>query len=161
MSEATLICIVDDDASMRAAIKNFVESAGFSADAFASAEELLASDAVDQAACLVADVQMPGLSGLALYERLSTIGKPIPTVLITAYPNDRMRGRALKAGVVCYLAKPFSDSDLLACIRSALGQGQNSPCAGGNDPATDGQSRTCPRALGREERLEDTVAIAL
>jgi FixJ family two-component response regulator len=71
--------------------------------------------------CLIADMQMPGMTGLELHNRLVTSGEPIPTVLITAFPDERARERALQAGVVGYLTKPFSENELLAYIRSALG----------------------------------------
>ena len=65
-------------------------------------------------------MQMPGLTGLGLHDHLVPLGNPIPTIVITAYPDERVRARALQAGVVCYLVKPFNESDLLACIRSIL-----------------------------------------
>jgi len=70
--------------------------------------------------CLIADVQMPGMTGLDLHRHLSASGKPIPTILITAYPDDSVRERAVAAGAIGYLSKPFDENDLLACIRSAL-----------------------------------------
>jgi CheY-like chemotaxis protein len=73
--------------------------------------------------CLIADVQMPGMSGFELHGRLATSGTPVPRILVTAYPDERARERALQSGVICYLAKPFSDDELLACIRSGLGCG--------------------------------------
>ena len=72
--------------------------------------------------CVIADVQMPGMSGVELHNRLIGSGAPIPTILITAFPDEKARERALQAGVVCYLGKPFSEADLLACIRSILGR---------------------------------------
>jgi len=72
--------------------------------------------------CVIADVQMPGMSGLELRNRLVTSGNPIPTILITAFPDENARRRALQAGVTCYLTKPFSEDDLLAGIRSTLGR---------------------------------------
>jgi FixJ family two-component response regulator len=75
---------------------------------------------VRRASCLIADMQMPGMTGLELYQLLSASGMPIPTILITAYPDDGIRERARSAGVTGYLSKPFEEDDLLACIRSAL-----------------------------------------
>jgi FixJ family two-component response regulator len=115
-----LISIVDDDESMREAIKGLMRSLGYSVKALASAHEFLSSRHVRRTSCLIADVQMPVMSGLELYRRLSTSGKPVPTILITAYPDDGVRERALAAGVIGYLSKPFEEDDLLACIRSAL-----------------------------------------
>ena len=115
-----LILIVDDDESMREAIKGLIRSLGYRVEAVASAQEFLSSRFVRRTSCLIADVQMPGMTGLELYRRLSTSEKPIPTILITAYPDDGVRERALSAGVIGYLSKPFEDDDLAACVRSAL-----------------------------------------
>ena len=120
MLKEALISIVDDDASVREAMQALMKSLGFAAETFASAEEFLASDSRNQAVCLITDMQMPGLTGLGLYDRLLASGRPVPTIMITAYPDERVRTRALRAGVVCYLVKPFNESDLLACIQSVL-----------------------------------------
>ncbi len=117
-----LISIIDDDEPMREAIKGLMRSLGYRVEAAASAQEFLNSRHVGRTSCLIADMQMPGMTGLELYQRLSTSGKPIPTVLITAYPDNGVRERALAAGVIGYLSKPFEEDDLLACIRSALTQ---------------------------------------
>ena len=115
-----LILIVDDDESMREAIEGLIRSLGYRVEAVASAQEFLSSRFVRNTSCLIADMQMPGMTGFELYRRLSTSEKPIPTILITAYPDDGVRERALSAGVLGYLSKPFDEDDLLACIRSAL-----------------------------------------
>src|SRR5258705_13578137 len=115
-----LISIVDDDESMREAVKGLMKSMGYRVEAAASAEEFLSSRHIRRTSCLITDMQMPGMTGLELYQRLSASGKPIPTILITAYPDDDVRERALAAGVIGYLSKPFEEDDLLACIRSAL-----------------------------------------
>jgi FixJ family two-component response regulator len=115
-----LISIIDDDESMREAIKGLVKSLGYRVEAAASAQEFLSSPHIRRTSCLITDMQMPGITGLELYQHLSTSGKPIPTILITAYPDDGVRERALAAGVIGYLSKPFDENDLLACIRSAL-----------------------------------------
>ena len=115
-----LISIVDDDESMREAVRGLMKSLGYTADTFASAEEFLSSRQVPHTSCLIADVQMPGMTGLELYRHLVASRKTIPTILITAYPDDSMRERALADGVVGYLSKPFDENDLLACIHSAL-----------------------------------------
>jgi FixJ family two-component response regulator len=120
MLKEALISIVDDDESVREAMQALMKSLGFAAEAFASAEEFLASDSRNRAACLITDMQMPGLTGLGLHDRLIASGRPVPTIMITAYPDERARARALQAGIVCYLVKPFNESDLLACIRSIL-----------------------------------------
>ena len=116
----TPISVVDDDESMREAIKGLMKSLGFTAEAFSSAEEFLKSRKVPRTSCLIADVQMPGMTGPELHRQLLAAGNPIPTILITAYPDNRARERAFGDGVVCYLSKPFDESDLLACIRSSL-----------------------------------------
>jgi FixJ family two-component response regulator len=117
-----LIAIVDDDESVREATKALMRSTGLVAEAFSSAEEFLRSPHLGRTACLVADVHMPGVSGLDLHRQVSTFSQRIPTILITAYPNDTVRARALSAGAIGYLVKPFSEDDLLNCIRSALRQ---------------------------------------
>jgi FixJ family two-component response regulator len=119
-----LISIVDDDESLRKATKGLMRALGFLAETFASAEEFLKFDRLRSTDCLIADVQMPGMSGLELHRRLVATGESIPTILITAYPDDSMRARALEAGVICYLAKPFSKDRLLVCINSALDRDQ-------------------------------------
>jgi FixJ family two-component response regulator len=115
-----LISIVDDDESMREALKGLIRSLGYTAEAFASAAEFLSSRRVPRTSCLIADVMMPGMTGVELHRHLVTSGKTIPTILITAHPDDSVRERALADGVIGYLSKPFSEHDLLACIRSSL-----------------------------------------
>jgi FixJ family two-component response regulator len=115
-----VIAVVDDDESVREALTGFVRSLGYNALAFPSAAEFLNSKRRHGAACLITDVQMPGMTGPELHERLVACGEPIPTILITAYPNERVRARVLQAGVKGYLTKPFAENDLLACIDSAL-----------------------------------------
>ncbi|MDR6538485.1 response regulator [Variovorax soli] len=114
------VAIVDDDESVRDTTKDLLESAGLSCATFDSAESFLHSKDTCAIRCLVADMRMPGMTGLELYGHLAAAGTPIPTVLITAYPDERTSARALKAGVTCFLAKPFSPEDLLACIEAAV-----------------------------------------
>lgn len=116
----SVISVVDDDESMREAISGLMKSLGYTAQAFASAEEFLNSLQVPRTSCLIADVQMPGMTGIELHRHLRASGQTIPTILITAYPDDSARERALRDGVVCYLSKPFDENDLLACIGSSL-----------------------------------------
>jgi FixJ family two-component response regulator len=123
MSDHTLISIVDDNESSREAVAGLVRSLGFVAAEFESAADFLKSDHLSRTACLIADVRMPGMTGPELHNYLTASGTPIPTVLITAYPNEAAHARALKAGVRCYLAKPLKPDELLACIRSAIGDG--------------------------------------
>jgi FixJ family two-component response regulator len=114
------VAIVDDDESVRDTTKDLLDSAGLSSATFDSAESFLQSKGTCAIQCLIADMRMPGMTGLELHGRLAAAGTPIPTVLITAYPDERARARALKTGVICFLAKPFSAEDLLACIETAL-----------------------------------------
>jgi FixJ family two-component response regulator len=121
MPQIPMVSIVDDDPSVCEGLMDLLSSMGFAAEAFPRADEFLKSDRPDKTSCLIADVQMPGMSGLELHDHLVRSGKIIPTILITAFPKDADRGRALRTGVKCYLTKPFSDSDLLTCIQSGLG----------------------------------------
>ena len=100
-----------------------MRSVGLVARAFSSGEEFLRSPDLSHTGCLVVDFNMPKMSGLDLHNNLSRLGKKIPTVLITAYPSDDIRTRALQAGVICHLPKPFDESALLNCIQTALGPG--------------------------------------
>lgn len=115
-----VIAIVDDDDSIREATMSLMRALDFSAEAYPCAEDFLTSGRLQRTSCLIADVRMPGMSGLELHRRLVLSGNPIPTVLITAHPDDGTRARALEAGIIGYLTKPFDDDDLLGCIRSAL-----------------------------------------
>ena len=119
MSSRPLVAIVDDDQSIRDATSNLLQSAGFLTATFADAESFLTSSE-PRAACLVADMRMPGMSGLQLHQHLIASGAPIPTVLITAYASDATRSRAREAGIICCLAKPFAPDELLECVRGAL-----------------------------------------
>jgi FixJ family two-component response regulator len=123
VSKKPLISIVDDDDGLRDAMNGLIRSLGFRVKTFASAEEFLEFNDLRSTACLIADVQMPRMSGPELHQSLVTSGLSIPTILITAYPEDSARARALEAGVIAYLAKPFIKDDLLACIQSALDLG--------------------------------------
>lgn len=116
-----MIAIVDDDHSVREALTSLVRSLGYVAIAFECAEDLLKSRRRRNVACMIADVQMPGMTGIELHNRLVASGEPIPTILITAFPDERARERALQAGVIGYLTKPFSEDELLAGIRATLG----------------------------------------
>jgi len=122
--EQTLISIVDDDEFMRDSIRQLVKSFGYDVATFSSAVAFLKSPDLEQTACLIADVQMPGMTGDELYGRLVDDGRTIPTILVTAYPNDRLRTRALDDGVVCYLHKPFDQYNLIGCVRKALELGR-------------------------------------
>ena len=121
MPKKAVIAIVDDDQSVREALTSLIGSLGYTAMAFECADDLLKVNR-RRVSCMIADVQMPGMTGLELHNRLVASGEPIPTILITAFPDERSRERALQAGVIGYLTKPFSEDDLLACIRSNLGR---------------------------------------
>ncbi len=118
--KAPLVAIVDDCESIRETTKDLLESAGFSAAAFAGATSLLKSKRLNQVSCLIADMRMPKMTGLELYQHLVASYRPIPTILMTAYPDERTRAQAIKANVICYLTKPFAADHLLACVRRAL-----------------------------------------
>jgi FixJ family two-component response regulator len=115
-----LVAIVDDDDLMRSALQGLLKSVGLPAQAFASSEEFLNSGQQHQAACLIADIRMPGISGLELQARLNADQCRIPTIFITAHGDEKMRMQALRAGAVEFMAKPFDDEALLESVRAAL-----------------------------------------
>jgi FixJ family two-component response regulator len=118
--DTTFVAIVDDDDLMRGALQGLLKAAGVAARAFASAEEFLQSGQQHHTACLIADIRMPGMSGLDLQARLNDQQVSIPTIFITAHGDSRMRMQALRAGAVEFLAKPFDDEVLLQSVRVAL-----------------------------------------
>jgi FixJ family two-component response regulator len=120
LSKNFMVSIVDDDSSVREALKDLIRAMGFSVATFACAEDFLGSDDLSKTDFLITDMRMPGMSGLELHMRLLTIGTPIPMVLITAFTDEKEKARALHAGVMGYLTKPFNEAELLAQIRSAL-----------------------------------------
>ena len=115
-----LVAIVDDDDLMRSAVEGLLKSAGLPSRAFASAEEFLDSGQQRQVGCLVADIRMPGMSGLELQARLNAEHCRIPTIFITAHGDEKMRMQALRAGAVEFLAKPFDDRILIERVEAAL-----------------------------------------
>jgi len=119
-SNPSFVAVVDDDELMRSALQGLLKEAGFSVRAFGSAEEFLSSDQHPQAACLIADIRMPGMSGLDLQARLNAEHIKIPTIFITAHGDARMRMQALRAGAVEFLTKPFDDEVLVDRVRAAL-----------------------------------------
>lgn len=119
-ADGKVVAVIDDDESVRTALQELLKSAGFEAQAFASAEEFLKSGLQGQTGCLIADIRMPGMSGLELQAKLNADRCRIPTIFITAHGDEKMRMQALRAGAVEFLAKPFDDEVLLESIRAAL-----------------------------------------
>jgi len=116
----TVISVIDDDASVRAATNNLLNSHGYLVHTFESAEDFLQSAHQNDSSCVVADVQMSGMSGLDLLVHVRTRGNDVPFIFITAYPDESVRARALKAGAICFLAKPFAASTLIEYLGTAL-----------------------------------------
>jgi FixJ family two-component response regulator len=115
-----LISVVDDDESIRRTTTRLIESFGFRAAAFESAEGFLKSSQLHDTSCLIVDVRMPGMDGLQLQSQLAAAGCRIPIIFVTAYDDKESRRRAMQAGAVAFLGKPFSDEQLLQAIRSTL-----------------------------------------
>jgi FixJ family two-component response regulator len=115
-----LVAVVDDDAAVRVALEEMLRSAGLAARAFESAEEFLQSGQQSEVGCLIADIRMPGMSGLELQAKLNADHCRIPIVFITAHGDAQMRMQALRAGAVEFLSKPFNDEALLETVRAAL-----------------------------------------
>jgi FixJ family two-component response regulator len=120
MPVASLVSVVDDDQFFRESMRRLMRSLGYDVVAFPSAANFLASPRLGETACLIADINMPVMTGLGLHEHLIEAGHTIPTILVTAYPDDLDEARALTDGVVCYLRKPFDERHLLRCLREAL-----------------------------------------
>jgi len=120
LAATPLISIVDDDAFVREATADFLTSLGYHACTFASAEQFLASEHLQDTSCVITDLRMPGLSGLDLQNRLSAAGCKTPIIFVTAYPKERDRSRALSAGAVAFLNKPFEETALIGSIEVAL-----------------------------------------
>lgn len=115
-----VISIIDDDPSVREATQSLIRSLGYDAQVFASAEEYLQSDRVNDSSCLITDLHMPGMSGTDLQDRLIADGYEIPIIFVTAYYEDRVRDRVMDAGAFGFLRKPFNDESLIACLDKAL-----------------------------------------
>jgi FixJ family two-component response regulator len=120
VSKAQIVSIVDDGASVRAAMASLVRSLGFVAFVFESAEDFLRSPRVDDSACLITDVQMPGMSGLDLQDRLIAQGNRIPIIFITAFSEQTIRNRAQARGALAFLEKPFSGRTMIGLLRQTL-----------------------------------------
>lgn len=121
MPQAPVISIIDDDLSVRDATNGLVRSLGYVARSFASAEEFLRSDWTNDCSCVITDVQMPGMSGIELQSVLVAGGRHVPMIFMTAFPDEDIRARALEAGAICFLIKPFDGASLVSCLERALG----------------------------------------
>ena len=115
-----LVSVVEDDRFVRESMCRLMRSLGYTVDVFSSAAEFLASPRLAETACLITDIHMPAMTGLELYRRLIDTGHTIPTILVTAFPNDVDRARAQNDGVLCYLRKPVDEQHLTRCVRDAL-----------------------------------------
>jgi FixJ family two-component response regulator len=139
------VSIVDDDESARVAIQGVLKSVGWQARTFSSAEEFLESGQLCETGCLITDIRMPGMSGLELQARLVEEGWRIPIIFITAHGDSRMQARAMKAGAVAFLGKPFDDKVLLQEVRTALESG----LAGRNPNSCEGE---CQLSVSQSQR---------
>jgi FixJ family two-component response regulator len=137
LDKSQLIAIVDDDEGVLTAMQGLVETFGYRTAAFASAGEFLTSDAINEANCLIVDVQMPRISGIELFQRLVATSDPIPAIFIAANPNPKVERQLLEQGAVAYLAKPVQTEDLRASLRMTL-----HPMAGSD--SHDHDRRNCP-----------------
>ena len=124
MPKRSLVSIVEDDQFFRESMSRLMRSLGYRVEAFASAADFLASPRLGETACLIADVNMPAMTGVELHRHLIDSGHAIPTILVTADPNDGDRIRALTDGVVCYLRKPLNEQELKRCLHAAITSGE-------------------------------------
>jgi FixJ family two-component response regulator len=128
LSKVPLVAIIDDDASVRTTTDSLVRSLGHIVYTFASAEEFLRSDRLDDFSCVIADVQMPGMSGVELQAHLLTQEYRVPFIFFTAFPDERIRAQALRAGAICYLTKPFDGDSLVQGLQTALKKHDGGAC---------------------------------
>jgi FixJ family two-component response regulator len=124
MPQASVVSVVEDDEFFRESMRRLVRSLGYHVEAFPSAADFLASAHLTETACLIADIHMPVMTGLELYRHLIDAGYAIPTILVTAYPDDGDRVRALDDGVFCYLRKPVDEEQLVRCLHASLHSGE-------------------------------------
>jgi FixJ family two-component response regulator len=120
LSTRSIISVIDDDASVRAATNNLLRSHGYTVHTFASAGEFLRSAHMNDTSCVIADVQMPAMSGVELLMLVRAQGSRVPFIFITAFPDESVRARVLKAGAIGFLAKPFAGPTLINCLATAL-----------------------------------------
>jgi FixJ family two-component response regulator len=122
-AKASLVSIVEDDRSVRESMCRLMRSLGYPVEVFPSAAAFLDSPRLAKTAVLIADIYMPAMTGLELFRNLVSTGRPIPTILMTSYPDTDVETAALRDGVVCYLRKPLDEQQLVRCLRAALGPG--------------------------------------
>ena len=127
MPRVPVVSIIDDDASVRMATNRLVRSLGYVAHAFSSADEFLRSSHVNDTSCVIADVQMPGMSGVELQSLLLAQGRRMPIIFITAFPEESTRARALEAGAICFLTKPFDGPTLIKYLAAAVESTNGAP----------------------------------
>ena len=120
MSKLPLLAIIDDDESVLVATDSLLRSLGYIVQTFASAEEFLRSERLDDFCCIITDVQMPAMSGVQLQDYLRSQGYRVPFIFVTAFPDERIRARALAGGAICYLTKPFDSNRLVHSLQAAL-----------------------------------------
>jgi FixJ family two-component response regulator len=120
LPQVPVISIIDDDASVRVATNRLVRSLGYVAHTFASADEFLRSSQANESSCVIADIQMPGMSGVELQRRLLSRGYGLPIIFVTAFPDEGIKARVLEAGAVCFLTKPFDGPTLIKYLDTAL-----------------------------------------
>ena len=120
MPKALLVSVVEDDRFFRESMRRLMRSWGYPVEVFSSAADFLASPHFPKTSCLIADVQMPGMTGLDLYRSISDVGHHVPTILVTAYGDEDVESRALRDGVICYLRKPVDEKRLNECLLAAL-----------------------------------------
>jgi len=118
------ISVVDDDCIVREAIGDLVQSLGYEVATFESAEHFLQSGYVAETSCLITDLQMPGLTGIELQSQLVAEGHHMPVIFVTAFPEEKFRRRAMDAGAVGFLSKPFDDEALISCVETALNRAE-------------------------------------
>jgi FixJ family two-component response regulator len=120
MPKSSLVSVVEDDQFFRESMRRLMRSLGYQVEVFASAADFLASPRLDETACLIADINMPEMTGIELYSHLKESGNPIPTILVTAYADDNVASFMLKHGVICYIRKPVDEDHLKRCLQAAL-----------------------------------------
>jgi FixJ family two-component response regulator len=120
LQKTPVISIVDDDEAVRLALRSLVRSLGYVSNVFASAEEFLGSSQLHETSCLISDIQMPGMNGIELQNRLKILDHSTPVIFVTAFPDERYRARALEAGAIGFLEKPFEGCAMIRLIETAL-----------------------------------------